>query len=118
MKRKTIFLCLVVLSSCNNHYLNSETGCLCNKNAQAQIEFNKLIEKFDFFISTGIADEKVIYGIRNLEQVTSIQSEFPLTHFGKLPTKSDIKKWKKWFKNNKDCLDWNELNKKLSICKK
>lgn len=116
MKKIIILSCVFIFNSCHNHYLKIDKSCTCRFNAQAQVEFDKLIGTCEAYIYSGKANTATAQAVSELERITSVQSEFILTSLGKLPTNKDIKNWKNWFKYHKYCLEWNEINKKLSLC--
>lgn len=78
---------------------------MCSNNSQAEFK-NRIIDIENYLEKQKSID--IIKHIKQIEEVTKIESESDVNYFGKMnPSKQDLEKWSEWFEANKKKICYN-----------
>jgi hypothetical protein len=76
-------------------------------NIKARKEFQILLKGVESHVKNRTGTDSIKQIIFDLERITNIKSDAPVTHFGKIiPTYEDWLKWTLWYKTHKREIFW------------
>jgi hypothetical protein len=117
MKLKIGMLLLSSIISCKSiHHKKCLSDPAADTLKKAQKEYSYLINFLEFSNKNNYYKSDAIQSVFVIERVTGLPSEFPLTGDIKRATPNDLKKWKRWYQHNKNCLRYNYSNMHLYVC--